>query len=62
MIIGYLQNILIGKYINGYKIVKIEYDPFVKGQINIITDGEVIESPCNDRSIVIFRLKGDFHG
>lgn len=30
--------LLIGKYLNGYKIVKIEEDPFVKGQINLWTD------------------------
>ena len=48
MIIGYLQDLLIGKYINGYKIVKIEYDPFVKGQINLITDGEIIEQSTKE--------------
>ena len=31
---------LIGKYLNGYKIVRIEKDPFIKGQINLWTDEE----------------------
>lgn len=29
---------LIGKYLNGFKIVKIENDPFIKEQINLWTD------------------------
>lgn len=32
------MNELLGKYLNGYKIVKIEPDPFVKGQINLWTN------------------------
>lgn len=34
---------LIGKYLNGYKIVRIENDPFIKGQINLWTDEEMGE-------------------
>lgn len=59
MIIGYLEDMLVGKYIDGNKIVKGEYDPFIKGQINIITDTVIIEPPCNDRSILVYRLRED---
>lgn len=57
MIIGYLEDMLVGKYIDGNKIVKVEYDPFIKGQINIITDTVIIEPPCNDRTILVYRIK-----
>lgn len=35
---------LIGKYINGYKIVSVEKDPFIKDQINLWTDEEVTDA------------------
>lgn len=44
---------LIGKYLNGYKIVKIEEDPFIKGQINLWTD-EWITEYFGDKSMVKF--------
>ena len=47
---------LIGKYLNGYKIVKIEEDPFVKGQINLWTD-EWIAEYFGDRSMVKFFIR-----
>lgn len=47
---------LIGKYLNGYKIVKIEEDPFVKGQINLWTD-EWITEYFGDKSIVKFFIR-----
>jgi hypothetical protein len=47
---------LIGKYLNGYKIVKIEEDPFVKGQINLWTD-EWITKYFGDKSIVKFFVR-----
>lgn len=47
---------LVGKYLNGYKIVKIEKDPFIKGQINLFTDEWEYEA-FYDRSLVIFRLR-----
>lgn len=47
---------LIGKYLNGYKIVKIEEDPFVKGQINLWTD-EWITEYFGDKSIVKFFVR-----
>ena len=47
---------LIGKYLNGYKIVKIEEDPFIKGQINLWTD-EWITEYFGDKSIVKFFIR-----
>ena len=47
---------LIGKYLNGYKIVKIEEDPFTKGQINLWTD-EWITEYFGDKSIVKFFIR-----
>ena len=47
---------LIGKYLNGYKIVKIEEDIFIKGQINLWTD-EVKENYFGDKSIVKFFVR-----
>ena len=47
---------LIGKYLNGYKIVKIEEDPFIKGQINLWTD-EWITEYFGDKSIVKFFVR-----
>lgn len=49
---------LIGKYLNGYKIVRIEKDPFIKGQINLWTDEEIIEM-FGDRKIVKFYVRED---
>ena len=49
---------LIGKYLNGYKIVKIENDPFIKGQINLWTDEEM-KDYFGDRSIVKFFVRED---
>lgn len=47
---------LIGKYLNGYKIIKIEEDPFIKGQINLWTD-EWITEYFGDKSIVKFFVR-----
>lgn len=47
---------LIGKYLNGYKIVKIEEDPFIKGQINLWTD-EWITEYFGDKSMVKFFVR-----
>ena len=49
---------LLGKYLNGYKIVKVEDDSFIKGQINLWTD-EVISDYFGDRSIVKFFIRTD---
>lgn len=47
---------LIGKYLNGYKIIKIEEDPFIKGQINLWTDEWRTEC-FGDKSIVKFFVR-----
>lgn len=47
---------LLGKYLNGYKIVKIEEDIFVKGQINLWTD-EIRNDYFGDRSITKFFVR-----
>lgn len=47
---------LLDKYLNGYKIVKIEEDTFIKGQINLWTD-EVKENYFGDKSIVKFFVR-----
>ncbi len=47
---------LLGKYLNGYKIVKIEEDIFIKGQINLWTD-EVKENYFGDKSIIKFFVR-----
>ena len=47
---------LIGKYLNGYKIIKIEEDPFIKGQINLWTN-EWITEYFGDKSIVKFFIR-----
>ena len=52
------MNELIGKYLNGFKIVKIEKDPFVKGQINLWTDDEK-SNVFGDRSIVKFFIRDE---
>lgn len=44
---------LIGNYLNGFKIVKIEEDLFVKGQINLWTDAWEMDY-FGDRSLVKF--------
>lgn len=52
------MNELIGKYLNGYKIVRIESDPFIKGQINLWTDEERKDF-FGDRSIIKFFVRED---
>lgn len=47
---------LLGKYLNGYKIVKIENDQFVKGQINLWTDTWEKDF-CGDRYLVKFYVR-----
>lgn len=47
---------LIGKYLNGYKIVKIEEDPFIKGQINLWTD-EWMTNYFGDKLMVKFYIR-----
>ena len=52
------MNELLGKYLNGYKIVSIEKDPFIKGQINLWTDSEKIGT-FGDRSITKFFVRDE---
>lgn len=47
---------LLGKYLNGYKIIKIEKDPFIKEQINLWTN-EWITRSFGDKSIVKFYIR-----
>ena len=54
-----IEKVLLGKCLNGFTIKKVEYDPFIKNQINLITDGFKIVPPCNDRDTVIFRLRNE---
>lgn len=52
------MNYLLGKYLNGYKIAKIEKDPFIKGQTNLWTDEVRIET-FGDRSAVKFFIRDE---
>ncbi len=49
------MNELVGKYINGYKITNVMQDPFIKGQINILTDGFVANWQ-GDRDVIVYRI------
>lgn len=49
----YLKEHLEGKYINGYKIQKIEEDPFIRGQLNLFTN-DTTGIGFGDMSIVKF--------
>ena len=52
------MNELIGKYLNGFKIVKIEKDPFIKGQINLWTDEEKVGT-FGDRNTIKFFVRDE---
>ncbi len=47
---------LIGKYLNGYRIVKVEKDPFIQGQINLWTDDTRLDF-LGDREVVKFYVR-----
>lgn len=47
---------LIGKYLNGYRIVKVEKDPFIQGQINLWTDDTRLDF-LRDREVVKFYVR-----
>ena len=49
----YLKEHLEGKYINGYKIQRIEEDPFKRGQLNLFTN-ETTGIGFGDMSVVKF--------
>lgn len=52
------MNELVGKYLNGYKIVKIEQDPFIKGQVNLWTN-EVRTETFGDKSVIKFFVRNE---
>ena len=47
---------LIGKYLNGYRIAKVEKDPFIKGQINLWTDDTKLDFLGN-KEVVKFYIR-----
>ena len=49
---------LVGKCLNGYKIVKVENDPFIPGQINLWTN-EYKTDTFRDRSIIKFFVRSE---
>ena len=51
----YLKEHLEGKYINGYKIQRIDEDPFIRGQLNLFTN-ETTGRGFEDMSVVKFFL------
>ena len=51
----YLKEHLEGKYINGYKIQRIEEDPFIRGQLNLFTN-ETTGIGFGDMSVARFFL------
>ena len=51
----YLKEHLEGKYINGYKIQRIDEDPFIRGQLNLFTN-ETTGIGFGDMSVVKFFL------
>ena len=52
------MNELVGKYLNGYKIVKVENDPFIKGQVNLWTN-ETRRECFGDRSVIKFFVRDE---
>lgn len=47
---------LLGKYLNGFFITKVEKDPFIKGQINLWTDSTK-EDFLHNREVVKFYVR-----
>lgn len=50
------MNELVGKYLNGYRIVKVEKDPFIENQINLWTD-ETKADFLGNREVVKFYVR-----
>ena len=50
------MNKLVGKYLNGYRISKVEKDPFIEGQINLWTDNTKIDFLGN-KEVVKFYVR-----
>ena len=51
----YLKQHLEGKYINGFKIIEVEQDPFIKGQLNLFTD-EMRDIGFGDKAVTKFYI------
>ena len=49
---------LVGNYLNGFKIVSVEKDPFIQGQINLFTDSTE-DIGFGDRSVIKFWIKNE---
>jgi len=49
-------NELVGKYLNGFRIAKIEKDPFIENQINLWTDETEVDFLGN-RKVVKFYIR-----
>ena len=49
---------LVGNYLNGFKIVSVQEDPFIKGQINLFTDSTE-DVGFGDRSVIKFWLRDE---
>lgn len=47
--------ISVGDYINGFEIVAIKKDPFIKGQVNLWTNQWRVDQ-FGDRELVVFRV------
>lgn len=49
---------LVGNYLNGFKIVSVQKDPFIKGQINLFTDSTE-DIGFGDRSVIKFWVRDE---
>ena len=51
-----VMNELVGKYLNGYRIVRVEQDPFIQNQINLWTDETKLDFLSN-REVIKFYVR-----
>lgn len=49
---------LVDNYLNGFKIVSVQKDPFIKGQINLFTDSTE-ETAFGDRGVIKFFVRNE---
>ena len=47
---------LVGNYLNGFKIVSVEKDPFIKDQINLVTNA-VNDTYFGDKRVIKFYVR-----
>ena len=52
---------LVGSYLNGFRIVKVENDPFIKGQINLFTDTPE-DIGFGDKMFIKFYIRDEMSG